>query len=60
MQSKTYTSQKDPPEGSREVVDRELKRQAQAGGHHGGEHKEPRRAEGPPHEAKEDRAKSVR
>ncbi|MDC7788911.1 hypothetical protein PQJ75_17955 [Rhodoplanes sp. TEM] len=25
--SKTFTSQKDPPEGSREVIDRELARQ---------------------------------
>ncbi len=26
MKAKTYTSQKDPPEGSREVIERELKR----------------------------------
>ncbi len=26
MESKTFTSQKDPPEGARDVIDRELKR----------------------------------
>jgi hypothetical protein len=52
MNSKTYTSQKDPPEGSREVVDRELKRQAQQQG--GEEHKDPRAGARPPHEAKKD------
>jgi len=31
MEPKTYTSQTEPAEGSREVVDRELKRQAAHG-----------------------------
>jgi hypothetical protein len=60
MASKSYTSRLDPAEGSRDVVDRELKRQAQGDEHPGAEHKAPRTAARPSHETKNDRAKTAR
>jgi hypothetical protein len=59
MPDKTYTSQKDPPEGSRKVIERELARQDKREPK-GQDRKEPRTAGRPPHEAKESGAKTER
>ncbi len=54
MPDQTRTSQVDPPEGSREVIDREVERMNQK------KQAEPRAAGRPPHEANEGGSNSAR
>jgi hypothetical protein len=60
MADQTNTPQKDPPEGSREIVDRELARQEAREKSNEGESQEPRTTGRAPHEAKEPGGKTAR